>query len=388
MTRVMILMSLAGFAAGLVARAVDPIIPPIAADFGVDPRVVALLSSAFALPFAITPPFFGPLGDIFGKIRLVRIALVILTVSGVAAFFATSFETLFGARMLAGVAAGGVFPMLIAIFGDLVPVASRQVALGRLLTVVITGNLLGAALAGVVADFFGWRAVFVVLTLVTLGGLASVTFGLRGVVLPRVPLLNLKSIPQNYRGIFRNPRAKYVLSAVFIEGTTIFGLMPYVSVFLHTAGEERASIAGLVIGGFSCGGLLYGLLVVRLLARFKPVHLLIAGAAVAALAMSVAAFQPSWPVQFVAFVALGCGFYTMHGYIQVQSTELSATARGAAVALHSSFFLLGGGVGPVLYGFSFGWFGVTASVLVAALTLFLTGLVLIRGLARADRAKV
>ena len=54
-------------------------------------------------------------------------------------------------------------------------------------------------------------------------------------------------------------------------------------------------------------------------------------------------------MQFVAFVVMGIGFYSLHGCIQVEASELSATARGTAMSLHSLFFFLGHAAGPVLY---------------------------------------
>ena len=69
-----------------------------------------------------------------------------------------------GARIVAGIAGGGIFPVGIAVIGDLVPVKERQVAIARWLTAVITGNLIGSSLAGVIGDLLGWRGVFFVIT--------------------------------------------------------------------------------------------------------------------------------------------------------------------------------------------------------------------------------
>lgn len=375
MTRALTFLSLAGFAAALVTRSVDPIIPPIAADLREDPHLVALLSTAFSIPFALVPPVLGPMGDIFGKVRLIKLSLVVLIASGVAAALATNFQLLLVSRVVAGMAAGGVFPLILAVFGDLLPIKERHVGIGRLLSVVITGNLLGATLSGLVADFAGWRAVFVVITLAACIGFTGVTLGLRGVELPAVPLLDWKKVPSSYRSIFVNPRAKFVIAAVFLEGVAIFGLLPYVALLLHAAGEERSSIAGLLIGGFSMGGLIYSLVILRVLNRLEPVHIMMFGAVCGSLALAGLAFQPSWPVQLAAFVLLGCGFYTVHSYIQVQSTELSATARGAALALHASFFFLGHGCGPVLYGLAFTFIGVMPALFLGALCILAVGLV-------------
>ena len=67
--------------------------------------------------------------------------------------------------------------------------------------------------------------------------------------------------PGRYASVFRNPRAKVCFSAVFAEGIVIFGLFPFVALLLLAGGETRASIAGIVLAGFSIGGILYALTV-------------------------------------------------------------------------------------------------------------------------------
>jgi predicted MFS family arabinose efflux permease len=384
--RAVFLVSVAGFATALFARAVDPIIPPIAADLRVDPQAVALLASAFALPFALIPPVFGPIADVYGKFRLIFFCLVLLMLSGVLATFAPSYEVLLVARVMAGVAAGGIFPISLAIVADLVPVGERQIAIGKLLSVVITGNLLGAAAAGAIGDIAGWRAVFVAVTLCGAAASLALLVGLRAIRVPEAPRPSLRSVPASYRKILANPRAKVCYAAVFIEGAVVFGVIPYVALLLLAAGEDRAMIAGLVIGAFSLGGVGYSLVVRRLLRRFRPTRLMQLGACLAALALAAASQLPPWAIQLVAFFALGFGFYSLHGYIQVQASELSETARGAAMSLHSSAFFLGQGTGPVLYGLGFSYLGTGATILIAAVTILLLGIAVARQFA--DRLPV
>src|SRR5436305_3481536 len=157
-------LSLIGFIVALASRATDPIIPPIAHDIQVDPNAVALLTTAFALPFALVQPVLGPIGDMVGKVRVMIACLAVTIMAMAVCAFATNFSMLLGARIVAGAAAGGIFPVGIAVIGDLVPVKDRQVAIGRWLAAVITGNLLGSSLAGVIGDLLGWRGVFFVIT--------------------------------------------------------------------------------------------------------------------------------------------------------------------------------------------------------------------------------
>src|ERR1043165_7319940 len=260
-------LSLIGFITALASRATDPIIPPIAHDIQVDPNAVALLATAFALPFALVQPVLGPVGDMVGKVRVMIACLAVTILAMLASGLAQSFTVLMLARIVAGAAAGGIFPVGIAVIGDLVPLKERQVAIGRWLTAVITGNLLGSSLAGVIGDLIGWRGVFFVITALGAVALGVALFTLRKAARAKPVQFSLAGFSRGYGKVFANPRAKVCFSAVFVEGIVVFGLFPFVALLLHAAGETRATIAGVVIAGFSGGGVIYALMVPRMVAR-------------------------------------------------------------------------------------------------------------------------
>ncbi len=333
---------------------VDPVVPQIAADLAVDVGTAALLSTAFTLPYALMQPVLGTYGDFFGKTRLMNLSLLFVSITALICAVATSFSLVFAMRVAAGLVAGGVFPVAMALVGDLVPVHQRQVMIGRLLAVGLTGNVVGAAIAGVIGDFLGWRGIFAVIGAFGLI-IAIVAFSaFRGypTVAPSAPF-NRASVIQSFRGIFNEPRAKICFGSVFFEGIFIHGIFPYVAILLLAAGEARASIAGLVIAAFGFGGVIYSLSVPALVGRFAEPRLMLTGGILAAIALGLAAVHFPWYAQIGVFALFGFGFYLMHGCIQVHVTDLSPTARGAAASLHSSFFFAGQATGPVLYGIGY-----------------------------------
>ena len=232
------------------------------------------------------------------------------------------------ARVLSGIVAGGVFPIAMAVIGDRVAIAERQVAIGRLLAAAMIGNLLGASLSGVVGDVVGWRGVFVGMGLFALLATIGAVVGFRATGRERPARLDLAAIPANYRIIVANPRAKICFAAVFLEGVFVFGLFPYVAVLLSAAGETRASIAGLVIAGFGIGGLCYAGAVSLLIARLGERRMMTLGGAFVAAALAFIALDLAWPYQFAAFLVLGFSFFTLHGCIQIYATELAPDRAG------------------------------------------------------------
>jgi DHA1 family inner membrane transport protein len=381
MTRTLNLIAFVVFASSLFMRSTDPVIPQIAAGLGVEPATAALLSTAFTLPYALVQPLLGALADMFSKARLMLLCLLIVALATLVCAFATSFEMLIGARMVAGLAAGGVVPISFALVGDRFPVAQRQVAMGRLLFAIMTGNLLGATCAGVVSDLVGWRGVFFVLSGFGALVLAAAVPGFRGFT-EATGRFDLSTLVPNYRAIFSNPLAKICFGAVFLEAVFMYGVFPHVATMMHDAGETRASIAGIVIAGFGIGGAFYGVLVSRLLALLGETRMMRIGGAVIGFCLLLIAARAAWPVEFANFALLGFGFYMLHAVIQIYASELAPAARGSAMALHSFFFFLGQAVGPIVYGVGLRSGHITPVLFVGAGVLLAVGLVCAQRLRR------
>jgi predicted MFS family arabinose efflux permease len=343
------LMAFLGFASALFARTVDPVIPQIAHGLDVAPSTAALLSTAYTLPFAMIQPLLGALADMLSKGRLIIVCMLIVSAASIAGGMATDFHVLFTLRVVAGLAAGGIFPIALAVVGDHVPVKQRQVALSRLLFAAMSGNLLGASGAGMVGDLIGWRSVFIVSGGIGLIALAVALPGLRGTG-ERVGRFDLSGFIPSYRAVFSNPLAKYCFGAVFVEAIFVFGLFPYVAVLLRRGGVDSATIAGVVLAGFGIGGVLYTVTVRWLLAYVGERRLMAGGGMVMAFCLAMIALGLPWPAELAVFVLLGFGMYMLHGCIQVYVTELAPTARATATAAHSSFYFFGQAIGPVLYG--------------------------------------
>src|SRR6185369_1340787 len=142
------IIALATFAASLSARALDPVLPNVAGDFGVSIATAASFAAAFAFTFAIVQPVLGAAADLFGKARLMIVCLMLLGLANILGAMATSFPLLFASRILAGIGSGGVFPIALGLTSDLVGPEKRQIAIGRTLAGAMTGNLLGASVSG------------------------------------------------------------------------------------------------------------------------------------------------------------------------------------------------------------------------------------------------
>lgn len=359
----------------ILARASDPVMPQIALSLDVLPATAALLSTAYTLPFALSQPVLGPLSDVFGRARVIFICLSILVVTTFVCSVVLTFPQLVTARIVGGIAGGGLMPIMLALVADRFPLAERRVAISKVLGGAMIGNLVGAMMSGFIGDLFGWRGVFVAGGI--LGSLAVIA--IYTVVRsdpPQPPKeLNVRGILANFRAIFADQRAKYCFGAVYIEGLCLFGLFPFISLILHEAGETRSSIAGIVLGGYGIGSLGYAFLIGRLMTLASEKQIMIGGASVIALAFCVLSLGFGWPVMMGAMFFAGLSFFMVHGWIQIHVSEILPEARGSAISLHAFFLFLGSASGPVVYGFAFPHAGVMATMIASALLFLATGLI-------------
>jgi predicted MFS family arabinose efflux permease len=367
------ILSLCGFSGALATRLLDPLITTIASDFATSVGVVAILSSAFALPFGLSQPFLGPTGDAFGKALVVKVAVASLALCLLASALAPDLTVLFITRVLGGVAAGGIMPVCMAMIGDNFPLAVRQVAMSRYIGATLIGQIVGVSVGGMIAEWIGWRGVFGCAAVLT-----AIAAGAAMMMLPkpngqRAAPPSLAEAVDRYRMVLSNPRSFVCFAIVFLEGLAIYGIMPFIGEHLRSRGAGGLREAGFVIGGLGIGGLLYAFAVPLILRFAKRPAMMVAGGSIAAVALATVGLDVSWATQMVSMVVLGFGFFLLHNSVQTEVTELAPSARASAFSLHAFSFFMGQAIGPIAYGAALPMLGATASCAGGAVILAVTG---------------
>jgi len=341
-----LILGLAGFASAFATRAVDPMLTIVASDLSVTLEQAALLASAFTLPYAAMQLVFGPVGDAVGKIRLIRVTLIMLTLALVACAFAPTHPLLMAGRVLSGAWAGGVIPVAMATVGDRVGFAQRPKALSRLLMAVVSGQLAGAVVSGMIASAFGWRAVFFTGAAVALAATVGALWGLRETA-PR-QRLSWNGAFRRYKVVFENPLSIRLYAVSAVEGALIFGCFPFVAAHMLGQGLGNAVEAGFALGAFGCGGVVYTLVVSPLVRRLGLSGMAGVGGTCVGLCLIAISAITVLPVMLGLFVLAGFCFYMIHNTLQIMATELVPAARGSAVSLYATFFFTGQALGALV----------------------------------------
>jgi len=373
------ILGLAGFASACSLRATDPMLTLMADDLSVSLQQAALLTSCFAVPYALMQLILGPVGDAVGKTRLIRVVLGLLTLGQALSAIAPDYHWLVIGRVLTGSVSGGIIPVAMAVIGDRVALEERQISIGRFLLGVILGQMGGAFLAGHLANSLGWRGVFAILAAIAALAFALSLRSLRGD--PPATRPSFATAMNGYRAVFSNPAAISVYGLVCLEGMLIFAAMPFLGVSLTRIAGALPENAGNVLAIWAMGGVIYSLAVRRLVRQLGLWRMMQLGGLLAGLALIACAPALPWPAVAAIFLINGFGYYMIHNTLQTQATELAPSARGSALALFSCALFLGQGLGPLVAG------GVAAQFGYGAMFITLGGPLILLGFIGAPRLR-
>lgn len=120
---------------------------------------VAWVMTTYMISASIATPVLGRLGDMFGKKRVLLVALGALCVGSLVGAMATSLGAMIVARAIQGLG-GGVLPLVFSIIRDEFPAARVGSAIGAVAAMVAAGAGVGTMMSGVITDGLGYQWLF------------------------------------------------------------------------------------------------------------------------------------------------------------------------------------------------------------------------------------
>ncbi|MDP1911259.1 MAG: MFS transporter, partial [Hyphomicrobium sp.] len=345
---------MAAFGSGLSMRVNDALLPRLAGEFALTLGQASQVIGLFATAYGLAQLFFGPLGDRYGKYRVIAWATAACAFTSVLCGLAPGFDALRLARVLAGATAAAVIPLSMAWIGDVVAYHQRQALIARFLLGQILGTAFGQSVAGVLAEHFGWRAIFVVLAALYLIVGALLLLELRRNPITRSAAgdatVTILSGLARMAGLLALPWVRIVVGTVFLEGMMMFGSIAFIPAHLQLRFSLGPAASGAMVGAYAVGGVAYALSARRFVAGLGEPGLAVGGGLVLAAGYLALAYAPLAWVSVPGIVLIGVGFYMLHNTLQVNATQMAPEARGSAVSLFALCLFTGQSVGVWLAG--------------------------------------
>ncbi|MET9468125.1 MFS transporter [Streptomyces sp. NPDC006544] len=168
---VLAVLAAGGIVTTLVQTAVVPLLPRLPRLTGAAPVDVGWVVTITLLTGAVATPLLGRAGDMYGKRRMLLLALGALAVGSVVCAFASTLAWLLAGRALQGVGAA-VVPLAISFLRGVLPPRRTGSAVALMSSTVGIGAALGLPLAALLVEYADWHAMFWAMTVLSTGVLA------------------------------------------------------------------------------------------------------------------------------------------------------------------------------------------------------------------------
>jgi MFS family permease len=388
--------ALASFESTVVSTAM----PTIIGDLGGLP-LYSWVFSIYLLTATVMMPIYGRLADIYGRRRVLLIAIAVFLAGAVTCGLARSMPQLILARAAQGLGAAGLVPIALTVSGDLYSLKERARIQGLFSSVWGFASLVGPLVGAWMTVSLGWRSIFTInipLGLVALAlvwtqmvesratlpdpldvagasslaaGVTALLFGVLhepgsgGLGLPfRIALLLFAAAslslfvqfqlrrehPLIPPELFRHMRTAAPYLGGVLLGTTIYGVDTFVPLFVQGARGGTAGAAGAVVTPLVFLWAVSATIAARLIVRFgfrkvaRWGALLILAGFVALIAAAWWNASVPWISAACALIGAGLGPSSMSQVLAIQHV-VAERQRGVATSLVPFFRTIGGSIG-------------------------------------------
>jgi EmrB/QacA subfamily drug resistance transporter len=169
-------LALGGGAYALLQSLVVPALPVLQRDLHTSTAGVAWVFTSYLLAASVVTPIAGRLGDMFGKKRVLVIALIGLAAGTLLAAVVTSLPLMIVARTIQGLG-GAIFPLAFGILRDELPRERVAGAIALISGILGIGGGLGIVLAGPILQHLSYHWLFwIPLAVTLLAAIAAIVF--------------------------------------------------------------------------------------------------------------------------------------------------------------------------------------------------------------------
>jgi EmrB/QacA subfamily drug resistance transporter len=379
------------------------------------PRIVGSLGgvshlswvvTAYILAATITTPFYGKLGDMYGRKKFFVAAIVIFLAGSALAGLSTSMAQLILFRTIQGLGAGGLIVGAMATIGEIVPPRERGRYISYFMVVMMLATIGGPLVGGWITDTFSWRWIFYIN--LPLGGAALVYLiatlhlparrvehridylggVLLGVVSTAVilvatwggtefrwtsaPVLGLAAVaigalvafiaverraaePILPLHVFKNRNFSVTMALAFFVGLGLFGAMTFLPLYQQTVQGASPTVSGLLMTPLMVGSAITSVvagIAVTKTGRYKLFPIIGgAGMAVGMFLLSKLGVTTTRLQTGIDFVILGFGMGCLMQMVSlIAQNSVGLKDMGVASSARMFFQQMGGSLGVAAFG--------------------------------------
>ncbi|GIL34970.1 putative permease of the major facilitator superfamily protein [Phycicoccus sp. DTK01] len=357
---------LGGIAIGTTEFVTMGLLPEIADGVGVSIPTAGHAISAYAAGVVVGAPLIAALGATLPRKGLLVGLMVALAVGNSLSALAPGYETLVGARFLAGLPHGAYFGVAALVAVDLAPAGRAGRAVGTVMLGIPVANVLGVPGATWLGQTLGWRSAY---WLVVVLGLLTVALVLAQV--PHLPGDRSRTVRSELSAL-TNVQVLLTLAVAAIGFGGMFAMYSYIAPTVTDVTGLPASAVPLFLLVFGAAGFV-GNLVAGRMGDWSVLRSIVIGMVGLGVALGLFALVAQWAVPALVVLALASVLASVLVInLQLRLMQVAGEAQTlAAAGNHAALNLanaLGAWLGGVVIARGYGytapsWVGVGLAVL-------------------------
>ena len=308
------------------------ILPQMTEGLGVEESRIGFLVGVYALASAVAAiPLISATLAVNRK-ALLMMLLIGFAASNIVVGLSSSYAVIIVFRIVGGICAGVMWPMIAAYGTRLVPENMH----GKAITVIMSGNTLGISIGlpamTAIGLTFGWRSVFL-----SLGAIVGIIAVLSYIYLPSVKGEKL-SKSNSPLAVLKMPSVLIVLLLTFLAVAAHYGIYTYITLLVEMIGF--AGGIGLALLIFGIGSVISVVVSVKYIdSHLRP--LIVIMLAIGAISMVMfLAFPGTMGIPHLAFFLWGLAFGPLVTMFQTAVSKQVEEAKDVATSVQSSVFNL------------------------------------------------
>lgn len=334
----------------------SPVLDSLVKPFGIAATKVGLMLSAYTAPGIIVIPVAGRLADQLGRKPVLFTGLIVFGLAGTSIAFTTDFRVVLSLRLLQGVGAAAIVPIIITSIGDMYEGSREATAQGLRLTCSGVTNMIFPLLAGIIVGI-AWQFPFLLYAISFLGA-ATVYLWFtepKEVVMPEPDVASSGSTdPALLRDLLSYRRVQLMLFVRVLPVVVWIGFLTYNSIIVVRFMGESPTYAGLLVAVASLAHAVAAAQAGRITTLFESrlYPLLAANVALGGgfgLLFLVADLRLAMASMFLSGIGFGV---TLSLYRSIITGYAPFSLRGSLVSVSEGMSRLAMTVTPVLMGFA------------------------------------
>ena len=331
------------------------LIPVLARSWSLEFATASLAITFYMVPFILFQIFSGSIAQIIGVRRALTLGFVVYTVGGFLTGLTDSFLTFMICRIVQGIGAAFLAPIIMATIGEVVPARHIGKAMGALGLAYTIGVSMGPLISGIIEVRYGWPGFFFFLAAVSL--VAGILFWIwcRDVGARKQEGRSLLEVFPLIRQAISHPGILYLSFAAFALFLAYIGVLTFTADYMKTFANLPSDRVGLLLSLTGFSGMIFSPVAGVLGDRFGRRNVLIGGMAIILASFLLMILFEFHYLRYMAFfLLLGSGSATAWTSLNTMAVQSSPAMRNPVTAVYNVIKFSGYAFSPVLLAVFYG----------------------------------